>query len=80
MQNSEKKRMKVSDKKDTATILKKLGRKREELLKKRKMVNPEHVREIGKQSVKKRKEQNPEHIKEINKKSFRKRKQRIQST
>ena len=33
MQNLEKKRMKVSDKEDT-TILKKLGRKREELLKK----------------------------------------------
>ena len=36
------------------------------------MTDPEHVREIGKQSFTKRKEENPEHIKEISEKSFRK--------
>ena len=38
------------------------------------MVNPEQVREIGKQSKRKRREQNREHLREVDKRSFRKRK------
>jgi len=56
--------MKVSDKKDT-TILKKPGSKREELLK-RKMANPEHVREIGKQSFRKLKERRESRTHQVN--------------
>ena len=55
-------------------------KKREEkrrAAKERKMTNPEHVREIGKQSFRKRKAENPEHMREIQKRT--KRKQRAKN-
>ena len=71
MQILEKERIKILCK---GTTMLKHREKMNQTVAKRKITNPEHVREIDKKSKRKQKAENPDHIKEIAKKSSRRQK------